>query len=204
MSSKPGLYELMLERYESGETPWDSGTIPPELHDQADKMQPGRALDLGCGYGRASIFLAKLGWRVEAIDFVPLAIAEAKDRATAAGVSSQINFHLGSVGDLSFLHGKFDFALDIGCMHNLPESELPGYRNGLLRLLRQGAIYLLFFRLRRETDEEAGEIRGVSEEAINALFREGFELERAEYGVSQVEDHPAWASAWFWLRRQGL
>ena len=40
-----------------------------------------RILDLGCGPGRASIYLARLGWQVDGVDFVPQAIATARQRA---------------------------------------------------------------------------------------------------------------------------
>ena len=35
----------------------------------ASSLPPGRALDLGCGYGRTAILLAQHGWRVDGVDF---------------------------------------------------------------------------------------------------------------------------------------
>ena len=50
-------------------------------------LKPGRAVDLGCGEGDNAIFLARQGFDVTALDFAPSAIAKAKRKAAAAGVS---------------------------------------------------------------------------------------------------------------------
>jgi len=44
-------------------------------------IEPGRALDLACGEGQNSRWLAELGWRVTGVDFSEVAIAKARDRA---------------------------------------------------------------------------------------------------------------------------
>jgi SAM-dependent methyltransferase len=49
-------------------------------------LAPGRALDLAAGAGRNAVWLAERGWRVDAVDFSPVALAIARDLATARGV----------------------------------------------------------------------------------------------------------------------
>lgn len=49
-------------------------------------LAPGRALDLACGAGRNSVWLAQRGWRVTAVDFSSVALARARDLAAACGV----------------------------------------------------------------------------------------------------------------------
>lgn len=82
------------ERYTNGQVPWDDSLPPPEVQALVATLPPGRALDLGCGYGRTAIYLAQHGWQVDAIDFVPQAIAEAEKRAMAAGVAPKFSFTL--------------------------------------------------------------------------------------------------------------
>ena len=130
------------------------------------------------------------------------AVAEAQTRAQLAGVSANIQFHRASVANLDFLTGLYDLALDVGCMHALDEAELHAYAAGVRRLLRPGAAYLLFVRLRQPDDDFANGPRGLPEESIRRLFASGFVLERVEHGETTVEDHPVWASAWFYFRRQ--
>ena len=47
---------------------------------------PGRALDLAAGEGRNAIWLAELGWSVDAIDFSPVALAKAHGLARSREV----------------------------------------------------------------------------------------------------------------------
>lgn len=193
-------YQQLRERYETGEVPWDDDLPPPEVRQEVETLPPGRALDLGCGYGRASIYLAQRGWQVNGVDFVDLAIIGARRRAEAAGVSDQVNFYLSPVTDMPFLEGFFDLALDVGCMHSFDPEQKRAYRDEVRRLLRPGARYLLFAHLRDE-DEPPEASRWADEEELRALFAAGFELERLEHGVTQVEDQDPWRSAWFWFRR---
>lgn len=44
-------------------------------------LEPGRALDLGCGSGGNAVWLAGRGWRVTAVDFSAIALEQAKFRA---------------------------------------------------------------------------------------------------------------------------
>jgi len=46
----------------------------PLLVETARKLEPGRALDLACGSGRNSIWLAEHGWTVTAVDRSPVTI----------------------------------------------------------------------------------------------------------------------------------
>lgn len=48
--------------------------------------------DLGCGDGRIAVSAAKLGARAVGIDIDPERIAESKDTALAAGMSSRVTF----------------------------------------------------------------------------------------------------------------
>jgi SAM-dependent methyltransferase len=50
------------------------------LGDEVDGLRPGRALDLGCGAGRAAAWLADRGWRVTGVDFSEVAIGLARER----------------------------------------------------------------------------------------------------------------------------
>ena len=157
---------------------------------------------MGCGYGRSALHLGQQGWQADGVDFVEAAIVEARNRAKEAGLSARVQFHIGSVAELSFLSPPYDLAIDVGCMHSLTQEQQQGYRNELVRLLRPGAIYLLFAHLRAEDiDDEEDKPRGIPENAIKQLFLDEFSLERVEYGWTQVEDKLPWQSGWFWWQR---
>lgn len=194
------IYKQLADRYASGQVPWDEEMPPPEVLEFVPTLAPGRAIDLGCGYGRASIYLAGLGWEVDAIDIIPAAIAEAAKRAGEAGV--RLRLHIASISELHFLAGTYDFALDVGCAHVLDRLELVRYRDQLARLLHTGAYLMVYGRLRENElpDGEEGPA-GFEESEFLSLFADAFELEWTERGITQVEDQPPWSSAWFRFRR---
>jgi len=180
--------------YQTGPVPWDDPEPPPEVQSLAATLSPGRALDLGCGPGRASIYLARLGWQVDGVDFVPEAIELARQRAAEAGVNG-VTFHLGPVTAMPHLTGPYDLALDVGCAHNFSEAELGAYQAELRRLVRPGGFYLLFAHLgETETD------RWLWEPTLQRVFADSFRLIRAEYGQTTVREE-TWSSAWFWFER---
>jgi len=55
--------------------------VEAELSD----LPPGRAVDLACGEGRNALWLAGRGWRVTAVDFSGVALAQGRRAAQAAG-----------------------------------------------------------------------------------------------------------------------
>src|SRR6476659_8272930 len=75
--------------YAIGFTPWDGHALPDRLKDVVEgpgAAKPGRALDIGCGTGDSSIYLARHGWDVTGMDFVGKALKRARQKAGAAGV----------------------------------------------------------------------------------------------------------------------
>lgn len=192
-------FDRLLEFYQAGSVPWDQPDPPPEVLAFVPTLPVGRALDLGCGLGRASLYLGRLGWRVDGVDFIPQAVTGATDRARQAGLD-KVHFHLGQATQLDFLVGPYDFALDVGCVHSFAADELQAYHRELLRLLKPGAAYLLFAHLTgAEVEPEAR--RWLEEAELHRVFAEGFKLERVEYGQTQVGDQAPWRSAWFWYKR---
>ena len=72
------------ERYGRGEHV--RGEPMPLLVRVADRLEPGRALDLACGTGRHAVFLAERGWEVTAVDASHVGIELAKAAARERGV----------------------------------------------------------------------------------------------------------------------
>jgi len=70
-------------------------------------LAPGTALDLGCGEGADSIWLATQGWQVTGVDVSRVALDRAAEHATAAGVTARVSWERHDL-DLSFPAGEFD------------------------------------------------------------------------------------------------
>src|SRR6186713_2951459 len=97
------------DRYQDGNLPWDTGRPSSELQRvlSQNTIQPCRALDLGCGTGTNSVWLAQQGFQVTGVDLAPLAVEQAEKRARAAGV--KLHFVVADVLHLSDLDGHFTF-----------------------------------------------------------------------------------------------
>ena len=75
---------------------WDDRYLDPERISRTDPNQfvvesvsglaPGRALDLACGEGRNSLWLAGLGWEVTGVDWSEVAIGRARERSAEQGL----------------------------------------------------------------------------------------------------------------------
>jgi SAM-dependent methyltransferase len=128
MASKHTLFRVF---YRIGFTPWDGHPIAQNLRDLVEgtsdtpALPAGPALDLGCGTGDASIYLAQHGWKVTGVDFVPKALGRA--RAKAANLS--INFVQADVTQLSNagIGADFQLIVDNGCLHNMSDDDRDAY-----------------------------------------------------------------------------
>ena len=73
-------------RYAGAELVW---TAEPNrfVVDELADLPPGRALDLGAGEGRNSVWLAARGWQVTAVDFSAVGLDKGRRLAGARGVA---------------------------------------------------------------------------------------------------------------------
>jgi SAM-dependent methyltransferase len=73
------------ERYSQKDLLW---TAEPNrfLVSEVESLSPGRALDLACGEGRNSVWLAARGWAVVGVDFSPIGLDKAAALADHLGV----------------------------------------------------------------------------------------------------------------------
>jgi cyclopropane fatty-acyl-phospholipid synthase-like methyltransferase len=194
-TDKETVYERMVTRYETQNVQWDQTLPPPEVMALIDLLPSGRALDIGCGYGRAAIYMAQHGWQVDAVDFVQQALVEARKRAAQAAVA--VNFLRADITELQFLGGAYELAVDVGCSHSLSNDQLRTHHAELKRLLRADATYLLYGRL-----QEPDERWGFDESFLLTLFEDGFALKNITHGITHLDDGSSWRSAWFTFERQ--
>jgi SAM-dependent methyltransferase len=99
--------------------------FPGHQRQETGRTPPyGRALDLGCGTGIWSVFLALRGWDVTGVDVVPKAVRLARERARRADV--QASFVDGSVTELAAagVGSGFRLILDFGTVHSLPPGHV--------------------------------------------------------------------------------
>lgn len=164
--------------------PWDTGISPPELMRFISTHPPGKAIDLGCGTGTNVITLAKHGWQVVGLDYIPKAIHTARRKIRQSNVEAIVQ--IGDVTRPMKLSEDYDLALDIGCYHNLSLEGKITYEFNLNHLLKHGGTYLLYGFL--STSQNA---TGISEADVARLCKFLILEERQE---GSDRNRP---SAWF-------
>ena len=70
--------DVWNDRFNRGET--ENKPAEPLLASAIQSAAPGRALDLACGLGRNSAYLAEHGWNVTAVDYSDVALAKVRAR----------------------------------------------------------------------------------------------------------------------------
>jgi SAM-dependent methyltransferase len=165
--------------YAIGFTPWERMARPPiagqiaELFAREEEgRQPpyGRALDLGCGSGIWTVELARRGWDVTGVDFVPKALHRAHERAKQAGV--EVRLVEGDVTDLRMAEvgSGHQLLLDFGCFHDeLTDEQRAAEAREATRAAAPGATLLL---MAWKPGRRGPLPRGASVEEIKAAFAE--------------------------------
>lgn len=118
--------ERYQERYKAGDAPWDIGKPDFNLIEAVSQkpIAPCKALDIGCGTGDNSIWLAQNGFQVVGIDSSDIALGKAREKAIQAKVEcdfKQLNFLISKVEG-----APFGFVFDRGCFHSFAS---PGDRS---------------------------------------------------------------------------
>lgn len=94
-----------------------------------------RVLDLGCGPGETSSWLALQGARVDAVDLSPRMIEVARGLAERIGVADRIAFHVAPGEALPFDAAGFDAVFGHDCLHHM---DLDRAHDEILRVLKPG------------------------------------------------------------------
>lgn len=184
------FYKLPL-----GKIPWNR-TQMDWFKDLVDSGQisGSSALDLGCGVGIKSVYLAQHRFnRVLGIDIIPKAIKYANKNAKKYKVESNIEFIIHDATDLKFLgNEKFDFVLDWANLHGLSIKSRETYVEQISKHIKSGKTKLLLRTFNNKLTNErsfksdvGGIIYFLNELEIKILFEPYFKI------IAQKESEPA-------------
>jgi len=183
------------DRYREGNLPWDTGRPSSELQLVLSRhaIQPCRALDIGCGTGTNSLWLAQQGFDVTGVDLAPLAVERAEHRAHAAGVKAQ--FAVADVLQLPDPGEPFEFFFDRGCYHAVRLSAPKQYASAVARQLASGSRGLILAGNAREPHDPGPPV--VTEEQIRDELGVAFQiLDLHEFRFDEAPGVPAQFLGW--------
>ena len=101
---------------------------------EAQDIAPGRALDVGSGPGRNSLWLAARGWTVEAVDASAVGLQQAQDHARDAGLQLTTR----QVDVLTWRPAESSYELVVLANLHLPPAELADLLQRLTKALVAG------------------------------------------------------------------
>ncbi len=120
--------------------------VSQKVIDVADFMIANGAsevVDVGCGIGRWSIYLAKLGLRPTGVDIVPRAVETAKKWAASEGVRAA--FAVASATSLPFPERTFDGYIGSKLLDHLGVDNARKAIAEMRRVLRPQGVFFLSF-----------------------------------------------------------
>jgi cyclopropane fatty-acyl-phospholipid synthase-like methyltransferase len=188
---KSPLYRLWYSIMYWFSPPWDTGIPAPELVRTVAELPPGRAMDIGCGTGTNLLYLAQHGWHVTGVDFVPRAIARAREKLEPYS-PVLVTADATKLKTLD-LPGPYDLALDMGCFHGLSPEGSAAYAEGLAHWMTDEGLFLLYAWQPASPQDP----NGVSKESVLRCFKKLFTLYRYEQGTGRP-------SAWYFFRRKKI
>lgn len=175
-----------------GVPPWEIGRAQGVVVDLVETNGfQGRVLDVGCGTGDNSMFLATRGHDVVGIDISDRAIERASEKCTAGGRCPR--FLVADALELHRLNATFDTILDCGFFHTLTDEGRGLYLKSLGEVMIPGGIlHLVCF---SDDEPDWGGPRRVSKSELETLGN-GFFLEELAPAKFETVISEAGAAAW--------
>ena len=188
--------------------PWLRRGISPEiLASVSDGWLPagGSSLDIGCGEGEVTAWMARAGFRSVGIDIAPAAIARARSKSPE--IRGRLEFHCTDLCAQPPPDRQYRSLIDRGCFHQIAPEDRRDFLKHLLSACAPDARLVLFVRAYREGQpmgepKECQRVTGV----VEAGFSGGFRIVRSSdtyldrHGGTKPDQ--ALGGRVFWLQRR--
>jgi SAM-dependent methyltransferase len=180
-AAQRAMWVRLYAQIAARELPWGHQVAFPPLV-QAVKdgwlTPPGPILDVGCGIGTNTFWLASQGFRATGSDLVPAAIRAAT--SSSPKLAPAPSFVVDDVLASRLPVGRFRGAVDVGCFHTLPPRTRSSYAASLARVLPPGGPLVLFW-VSREERGAWGPPHRLSLGEVCRTFEEMFRIDRILY-----------------------
>lgn len=189
------------ERYKVNELPWDTNEPDENLVKliSSNAVSPCKGLEIGCGTGTNSLWLARQGFSMLGVDISQ----EAIDRANRKKENQSL---LCDFARLDFLHDEslpqsFDFVFDRGCFHVFnQEKERILFARRVSRVLKMNGSWVSLIGSTEGSPRDAGPPRRTSVDVVKAIepYLEIMELRSVFFQTN----FPSVVKAWLCIAKQ--
>lgn len=141
-----------------------------ELLKWAEVSQAERILDVGCGIGGSSLYLAeKFNATATGITLSPVQAARATERAQVAGLTTRTQFQVADALNMPFADASFDLVWSLESGEHMPDKIK--FMQECYRVLKPGGTLIMVTWCHRPTDEAAGELTADEQKHLAEIYR---------------------------------
>lgn len=138
--------------------------------DRNFQAKPKTIIDVGCGIGGSSLYLAeKFDANVTGITLSPVQANRATDRAKNAGLQEQVQFQVANALEMPFPDNQFDLVWSLESGEHMPDKTQ--FLAECYRVLRPGGKLILATWCHRSTDSVAGALTKDEKRHLGEIYR---------------------------------
>jgi tocopherol O-methyltransferase len=132
--------------------------------------QAKEILDVGCGIGGSSLYLAqKFNARAVGITLSPVQASRATERAQEAGLASEVQFQVADALDMPFADDTFDFVWSMESGEHMPDKAK--FLHECYRVLKPGGTFLMATWCHRPITPATGELTADERQHLADIYR---------------------------------
>ncbi|MDP8964238.1 MAG: methyltransferase domain-containing protein [Cyanobacteriota bacterium] len=132
--------------------------------------QAEQILDVGCGIGGSSLYLAqKFNARAVGITLSPVQASRATQRAQEAGLAAEVQFQVADALDMPFADDTFDFVWSMESGEHMPDKEK--FLAECYRVLKPGGTFLMATWCHRPITPATGELTADEKQHLAEIYR---------------------------------
>ncbi|MBD1805208.1 methyltransferase domain-containing protein [Microcoleus sp. FACHB-SPT15] len=141
-----------------------------ELLKWAEVRQAEQIIDVGCGIGGSSLYLAqKFNARATGITLSPVQASRATERAEEAGLAAAVQFQVADALDMPFADETFDFVWSMESGEHMPDKEK--FLAECYRVLKPGGTFLMATWCHRPITPATGQLTIDEQQHLAEIYR---------------------------------
>ncbi|GAB4530312.1 MAG: methyltransferase domain-containing protein [Pleurocapsa sp.] len=134
------------------------------------KKPPQKILDVGCGIGGSTLYLAnKFSACATGITLSPIQASRAKERAIEADLQERVNIEVANALEMPFADNSFDLVWSLESGEHMPDKEK--FLQECYRVLQPGGKFIFATWCHRETNSLAGELTPDEIKHLKEIYR---------------------------------